>query len=293
MTGFPYTAVSITGTETDHLLWALLAVSFAVMVLVVGLLLLYAIRYREASRADRGNPEGKSWAIEISWTSATLVVFFGLFLWGADLFVRLDGVPDNAIPIYVVGKQWMWKVEHPDGQREINALHVPLGHPIELIMTSEDVIHDFAIPALRIKHDVVPGRYDTLWFQATEAGEYHLFCTQFCGTDHAAMGGMVTVMSEPDYTAWLSAQPNEGNLAALGRAVYLHNGCDGCHEGRGTSGAPPLAEVAGREESWLRDSILHPERRGAVRMPSFEGRIGEEDLAKLVAYVKSLGGGGR
>jgi cytochrome c oxidase subunit 2 len=293
MTGLPYTAASTAGTEIDHLLWAMLAASFAIMALVVGLLLLYAIRYREASRADRSNPEGKSWVIEIGWTAATMVVFFGLFLWGANLYVRLDGVPDHALPIYVVGKQWMWKIEHPDGQREINALHVPIGRPIELIMTSEDVIHDFAIPALRIKHDVLPGRYDTLWFQATEAGEYHLFCTQFCGTDHAAMGGMVTVMSESDYTAWLSAQPSEGTLAALGRAVYLHNGCDGCHDGRGTSGAPPLAKIAGRDDSSLRDAILHPERRGSVRMPSFAGRIGEEDLAKLIAYVKSLGGAQR
>jgi len=291
MTGFPYTAASTTGAETDYLLWAMLAASFAVMALVLGLLLIYAIRYREASRADRSNPEGKSWVLEIGWTSATLVVFFGLFLWGADLYVRLDRVPDDALPIYVVGKQWMWKIEHPDGQREINALHVPLGRPVELIMTSEDVIHDFAIPALRIKHDVLPGRYDTMWFQATEAGEYHLFCTQFCGTDHAAMGGMVTVMSEADYTAWLSSQQTDGSLASLGRAVYLKNGCDGCHDGRGTSGAPPLASVAGIPESSLRDAILHPERKGEVRMPSFSGRIGEDDLFKLMAYIKSLGGG--
>ena len=203
------------------------------------------------------------------------------------------GCRKNALPIYVVGKQWMWKVEHPDGQREINALHVPMGRPVELIMTSEDVIHDFAVPALRMKHDVLPGRYDTLWFQATEAGEYHLFCTQFCGTDHAAMGGMVTVMSEADYAGWLASQQTDGSLAALGRSVYVEHGCGGCHDGHGTSGAPPLSASAGANESTLRDDILHPERKGAVRMPSFDGQIGEEDLARLIAYIKSLGGAGR
>ena len=291
MKDFPFTAASATGAETDHLLWALLAASLAVLLLVCGLMLLYAIRYRAASPADRGNPEGKSWVVEIAWTSATLAVFFALFLWGAGLYIRLDGVPEGALPIYVVGKQWMWKAEYPDGQREINGLHVPAGHPVELIMTSEDVIHDLSIPALRIKHDVLPGRYDTLWFQAAEPGSYHLFCTQFCGTDHAAMGGVVTVMSEADYAGWLASQPSEGSLPALGRAVYLGHGCGGCHDGRGTGGGRSLAVVAGAGEAWLRDAILHPERAGASRMPSFAGQIGEEDLAKLVAYIKSLGNG--
>jgi cytochrome c oxidase subunit 2 len=303
---FPYRAASTAGVETDHLLWAMLAVSLAIMVLVVGLMLLYSIRYRAASHADRSNPEAKSWVIEISWTAATLAVFFGLFLWGADLYVRLDGVPENALPVYVVGKQWMWKVEYPGGQREINALHVPLGRPVELIMSSEDVIHDFSVPALRIKHDVVPGRYDTLWFQATEAGSYHLFCTQFCGTDHAAMGGMVTVMKEPDYSIWLATQQSEGTLASQGRAVFIRDGCDGCHGGRGTVRAPSLAGLFGSpvplsdgrvvraDEAYLRDSILFPGRDVVAGfdnvMPSFEGRIPEEDLVKLVAYIKSLAG---
>jgi cytochrome c oxidase subunit 2 len=303
-TDFPYRAASTAGVETDHLLWAMLAVSLAIMLLVVGLMLLYAIRYRAASHADRSHPEEKSWVIEIGWTAATLAVFFGLFLWGADLYVRLNGVPEHALPIYVVGKQWMWKVEHPDGQREINALHVPLGRPIELIMTSEDVIHDFSVPALRIKHDVLPGRYDTLWFQATEAGDYHLFCTQFCGTDHAAMGGTVTVMTEPDYDSWLAAQQSEGTLAAQGREVFIRDGCDGCHGGRSTVRAPSLAGLFGNpvplsdgrvvraDEAYLRDSILYPGRDivagFANQMPSFAGHISEEDLVKLVAYIKSL-----
>jgi cytochrome c oxidase subunit 2 len=292
MKDLPLNAVSTSGIEIDHLLWALLAASAAIMGLVVGLLVLYAIRYRVASPLDRGGAEEKSWVIELGWTGATLVVFFGLFLWGADLYVRLYGVPDNAYKIYVVGKQWMWKLEYPDGQREINSLHVPIGRPIQLIMTSEDVIHDFSVPALRLKHDVLPGRYDTMWFQATEAGSYHLFCTQFCGTDHASMTGTVTVMSEPDFTQWLAEQENPGSMAELGHTIYLQKGCDGCHGGRGTAGAPPMARVSGVDRDSLHESILHPERRGAKGMPSFAGQIGEEDLLRLIAYIKSLAGEG-
>ena len=271
---------------------------------MVGLLVIYAIRYRAASTVDRGNLAEKSWVIEIGWTAATLLVFFGLFLWGADLYVRLYSPPDNAFRIYVVGKQWMWKLQYPDGQREINSLHVPLGRPVQLIMTSEDVIHDFAVPALRIKHDVLPGRYDTIWFQATEAGTYHLFCTQFCGTDHASMTGSVTVMSEPDFARWLAGQSSDGTLAAQGRSLFIQDGCDGCHSGRGTVRAPSLAGLFGSpvpladgrvvkaDEGYIRDSILFPQRQlvagFAPVMPSFAGRIGEEDLLKLVAYIKSL-----
>lgn len=304
MRDLPFTAVSTSGIEIDHLLWALLATSLAILALVVGLLLLYAIRYRAASPVDRGGAEEKSWVIEIGWTAATLAVFFGLFLWGADLYVRLYGVPDNAFRIYVVGKQWMWKLEYPDGQREINSLHVPLGRPIQLIMTSEDVIHDFSVPALRIKHDVLPGRYDTIWFQATKSGTYYLFCTQFCGTDHASMAGSVTVMSEPDFTRWLAGQDSEGTLAAQGQALFIRDGCDGCHSGRSTVRAPSLAGLSGSpvpladgrvvkaDDAYIRDSILYPKRQVVAGfpavMPSFAGQIGEEDLLKLVAYIKSL-----
>ena len=200
-------AASAHGAEIDRLIWALLSVSAAVLLLVFGLMLIFIIRYRASSPIDRGHPaEERSWRIEIGWTTATLAIFFGLFLWGAALYARIYQPPPDAFKIYVVGKQWMWKVEYPDGQREINSLHVPIGRPVQLILTSEDVIHDFAVPALRIKQDVVPGRYETLWFEATLPGNYHLFCTQFCGTDHAAMGGSVTVMDEASFASWLGAQ---------------------------------------------------------------------------------------
>jgi len=210
-----FTAASTIGSEIDILFWALVLVSAAVLILVFGLMLIFVIRYRAASPVDRGAPaEGKSWRVEVAWTTATLAAFFLLFLWGAHLYVRLYRPPADAFKIYVVGKQWMWKLEYPGGQREINALHVPAGRPVQLLMISEDVIHDFSVPALRLKQDVLPGRYQTLWFEATRPGDYHLFCTQFCGTGHAEMGGSVTVMSEPDFALWLDRQAVGGSLAA-------------------------------------------------------------------------------
>ncbi len=274
----PITAVSTTGGEIDLLIWAMLAASGAVMLLVFGLMLYFIIRYRADSPIDRGHPaEEKSWRLEIGWTSATLLVFFGLFVWGAKLYARIYIAPPDSYKIRVIGKQWMWKLEYPEGQREINSLHVPVGRAIQLIMTSEDVIHDFAVPALRIKQDVVPGRYQSAWFEATTPGVYHLFCTQFCGTEHASMGGRVTVMSEADFAAWLSNQDSAGSLVTEGKQLYISRGCDGCHEGRGTVKAPSLKGIGDRmDETRLRAAILHP----------FTSRPSEDELAELVAYLE-------
>ena len=302
----PLFAASATGMEIDHLIWALLAVSAGMLALVFGLMLLFVIRYRASSPVDRGHPaEEKSWRIEIGWTAATLAAFFGLFLWGDLLYERLYLPPADAFKVFVVGKQWMWKLEYPGGQREINSLHVPAGRPVELILTSEDVIHDFSVPALRVKQDVVPGRYESVWFEATRPGTYHLFCTQFCGTDHAAMGGTVTVLSEADFTQWLGRQDSDGTLAAAGRELFLSRGCDGCHGGRGTVRAPALEGLFGgpvtladggtavADEAYLRDAILRPDRLRVAGypavMPSFAGRLDEDELLKLVAYIESLG----
>ncbi len=297
---------STNSTELDHLMAALLAVSGAVLLLVFGLMLTYVIRYRASSPIDRGCLTDKSWRFEIAWTSATLIIFFGLFVWGARLYLRLYQPPSTALKIDVVAKQWMWKVEHPGGQREINALHLPVGEPVELVMTSEDVIHDFSVPAFRIKHDVLPGRYDTLWVQPTRLGTYPLFCTQFCGLGHAAMTGNVVVMSGPAYAAWRAAQGPADSLARAGQGLFVRYGCDGCHGGRGTVRAPPLAGLYGSpvpladgsvvtaDEQYLRDSILQPRRQVvagyAPVMPSFAGQIDESAVLELVAYIKSLSG---
>ena len=309
---FSLPAASANAPEVDLLLLALLAISCAVLALVFGLMFLYIVKYRAGSAIDRGAIARKTWRIETAWTVATLLIFFGLFIWGADLYVRQFQPPADALKIYVIGKQWMWKVEHAGGQREIDALHLPVGRPIELVMTSEDVIHDFSIPAFRIKHDVLPGRYETLWFIADRPGTYHLFCTQLCGTSHADMVGQIVAMTGPDYQRWLEQNGASETLAVAGKTLFMRYGCSGCHGGNGSGGsqargsvrAPPLSGLYGSsvplsdgtvvtaDDRYIRDSILMPEKQVVASyvpvMPSFAGQIGEDDLLKLIAYIKSL-----
>ena len=309
MSWFGPPEASTGASSVDALIIALLLISLAVLVLVFGLMLKYVVRYRASNRINRGAPEKKTWRFEISWTVATLVAFFGLFLWGADLYITLQTPPHDALKIYVVGKQWMWKAEHNGGQREIDALHVPVNRDIELVMTSEDVIHDFSVPAFRIKHDVLPGRYESLWFRANRVGTYPLYCTQFCGTDHARMTGNVIVMTAPDFQRWLEANGTSQTLVAAGQALFIRLGCDGCHGGRGTVRAPSLVGLYGSpvplsdgttviaDDRYLRDSILEPGKQVVASyqpvMPSFQGQISESDLIAVLAYLKSLAPGGR
>jgi cytochrome c oxidase subunit 2 len=283
----------------------LLATSTLILALVFGLMIVFCVRYRRESGAERGNRLGKTWRLEVAWTFATFVLFLGLYFWGANLYIRMHQPPSDATDIYVVAKQWMWKVEHPGGQREIDALHIPVDRPIRLVMTSQDVIHDFAIPAFRIRQDVLPGRYETMWFEPNEVGEYHLFCAEFCGTEHAHMTGTVTVMEQADYQRWLDAQDAGDTLVSQGAALFRQYGCGGCHGAASTVHAPPLDGLFGRpvpledgsmvtaDERYIRDSILLPKSQIAAGylaiMPSFAGRIGEEDLLKLITYLKSLG----
>jgi cytochrome c oxidase subunit 2 len=302
-------AASDNAPEVDHLLWALLGLSLAVLALVFFLLLRYIVLYRAGSPHDRAAPGNRSWIFESAWTAATLGVFIGPFVWGALLYLHMAQPARDALKIHVIAKQWMWKAEHDGGQREIDALHVPLGRPIELIMTSEDVIHDLSIPAFRIKHDVLPGRYDTLSFTARRAGTYPLYCTQFCGVNHSSMTGVVVVLAPQAYAAWLGRSAVSGTLAQEGRALFVRYGCGGCHADSAaaevpTVRAPALAGLYGTpvpltdgrviraDERYLHDSIVMPNQEVvagyAPIMPSFAGQIGEEDLVKLVAYLESL-----
>lgn len=305
-------AASANAAEVDHLIWALLAISLAVLALVFGLMFRFIVKYRAGSPLDRGAVAEKTWRIETAWTTGTLLVFFGLFVWGADLYVRIFQPPRDALKIYVIGKQWMWKVEHVGGQREINALHIPAGRPIELVMTSEDVIHDFSVPAFRLKHDVLPDRYETLWFTAILPGTYALYCTQFCGLDHSKMTGEVVVLTPPAFQAWLEKNGGAGTLAAEGQLLFMRYGCSGCHGGNGARGsdtqstvrapslqglygaAVPLSDgtVVVADDRYIHDSIVEPQSQivagYAPLMPSFAGQIGEEDLVKLISYIKSL-----
>ncbi|QGM96780.1 cytochrome c oxidase subunit II [Methylocystis parvus] len=302
--------------EIDYLILALVLASAAILALVYGLILVYMFRYHAGSKAARGAPSRKSWRFEIAWTLATMAVFFGLFLWGADLYVRLFQAPADALQIYVVAKQWMWKAEHVGGQRELNALHIPIGRPVQLVMTSQDVIHDFSVPAFRIKRDVLPGRYQSLWFQADRPGAYKLFCTQLCGAGHATMTGEVFAMTAPAFEQWLGGARTTtvagASMASEGEALFMRLGCSGCHgaHGEGASGAiraPALIGLYGSrvrltsgatavaDDRYIRDSILEPDKEIVAGfepvMPSFAGQIDEEQLMRLDAFIKSLRNG--
>ena len=290
--------------EVDWLFFGLLLVTGLTFFLLMFLLVRFMVRYREGSDAERRPAGEKGWHWEIGWTGASLVVFVAFAAWGANLFFRLYQPPAGAIEIFVVAKQWMWKVQHSGGQREIDELHVPVGRPVRLIMSSEDVIHSFFIPAFRIKHDVVPGRYETLWFEAVKTGTFGLLCAEYCGTLHSGMLGRVVAMEPRDFAAWLDTQPGSDGLAQEGAALFRSLGCSGCHGPGGTVRAPPMQGLYGHpvpladgrvvtaDERYIRDSILLPKAEVAAGyadiMPSFAGQIREEDLVRIVAYIKSL-----
>jgi cytochrome c oxidase subunit 2 len=237
------------------------------------------------------------------------VIPFGLtmimFSWGANIFFRESRPPNDALDIYVVGKQWMWKLQHMEGRREINELHVPIGRAIKLTMTSEDVIHSFFVPDFRLKQDVVPGRFSTLWFQPTKPGRYHLFCAEYCGTRHSGMIGWVYVMEPQDYQNWLSGGAPEGSMADAGHKLFQDLACSNCHKDDATGRCPPLANLFGRtvqltgggtvkvDESYIRESILQPTAKVAAGyqpiMPTFQGLVTEEGIVQLIEYIKSIG----
>ena len=292
-------------SQIDFLFASLLVITALTVGLVFFLLLFFANKYRHGSNAVRHEPTKKTWRFEVAWTTATLLIFVGLAVWGGTLYVHLYNPPADALQIFIVGKQWMWKAQHPGGQREINELHVPAGQDVRLVMASQDVIHSFYIPALRIKQDVVPGRYETMWFRADKVGRYHLFCAEYCGTDHAHMGGWLTVMNPREFSEWLRMQGGQQTLAAQGQELFRRYGCSGCHDPGGTIRAPQLEGVFGSpvplsdgrvviaDERYVRDSILNPKAQVAAGyapvMPTFAGQVNEDDLARLVAYIESIG----
>lgn len=290
--------------EVDHLFLALCAFTLLLGGFLTILVVSYAVRYRAGSPADRSGRRARSLPLEIAWISATVVVAFGLFIWGAAGFLDDKRLPPDALVIDGLAKQWMWKFRHPGGQGEINALHIPVGRPVVVSLSAEDVIHSFFVPAFRVKQDAVPGRTTELWFQATEPGQYHLFCAEYCGTEHSKMTGWIFAMTPQAYADWLDAQPAGESPAAEGKRLFSALGCSGCHGAGAEVRAPDLAGIWGRpvatdsgvvtaDAAYVRDSILQPERRIAAgyapRMPSFDGLIDEGELQSLIAYIRSMG----
>jgi cytochrome c oxidase subunit II len=281
-----------------------MAVCGSVGLLVAVLLIYFCIRYRRRS-GELGNPAdtNQSRLLEWFWTLTPLGIFAVMFAWGGEVYLSAYSAPEDTTPIYVVAKQWMWKFQHPEGQREIDTLHVPLGKPIKLLLISEDVIHSFFVPAFRIHMDVLPQRYTSVWFQATEPGEYHLFCSQFYGTNHSSMVGRVIVMGAAEYQQWLNYDA-EGSLALRGRQVFLQYRCLSCHSADANARGPVLENLFGKmvtldngtavwaDHNYIRDAILHPSAQiiAGYRdiMPPYDGQINEEQVLALIAYIQSL-----
>ncbi len=265
----------------------------------------FAIKYRRRHDEEIGVAIHGSLALELLWSFIPLVIAMVMFAWGAKVFFDLYRPPAGAMEIFVVGKQWMWKVQHADGQREINELHVPVGRPVKLMMGSEDVIHSYYIPAFRVKADVIPGRYNSMWFTATKPGRYHLFCAEYCGTKHSGMIGWVTAMEPADFQVWLGGGAGTATSPiAAGEKLFQDLACNTCHQAGPQARGPLLTGIYGKpvelqgggtvtiDDAYLRESIVNPQAKVVAGfqpiMPTFQGMVTEEQLLQLIAYVKSL-----
>ena len=300
----PESASTYSG-DVDALYFYISGVTVFFTLLISFVIIFFVIKYRRRNPTEIPRPIEGSMKLETLWSVIPLLIAMTIFFWGAKVYFNQYRPPQNAIEVYDVGKQWMWKFQHATGQREINELHIPVGRKIRLIMATEDVIHDVFVPAFRIKTDVVPGRYTTEWFEATKPGRYHFFCAEYCGMNHSGMGGYVVVMDPTEFENWLSGNANQMSPAAAGQQMFESLGCASCHGANAEGGrGPALLGVYGNnvtlnngtavraDEGYVRESILNPQAKivtgfGPI-MPSFQGQLSEEQLLQLVAYVKSL-----
>lgn len=315
----PPQASSVAG-QVDLFFFFMVAVSTFFTVLIATLLLVFAIRYHksravtaqgvgddvEIGHDPHGHGSG-AMILEIVWTVIPLAIAMVMFVWGSALYFTLVRPPSDAIQMYAVGKQWMWKFQHPEGKREINELHVPLGQDVKITLSSEDVLHSLFFPTFRVKQDVVPGRYTQLWFRPTQLGTFHIFCAEYCGTQHSGMIGQVVVMEPEKYEAWLAGDSATSGqtLAQVGEKLFTERACATCHLDNGQGRGPSLVGVAGStvklegggeavaDDTYLRESILNPANKIVAGfqplMPTFQGQLSEEQLVQLLAYIKSLG----
>jgi cytochrome c oxidase subunit 2 len=297
-------AASPMARQVDLLYLGLVIISAFYMAIIFLPMIYFLFKYRRGHPANRRPIRIKTWKVEVVWTVIPFLMMMGLFGWAATLYYQMERVPSGTLESVVVGKQWMWKIQHAEGNREINELHVPLGRTMKLTMTSEDVIHSFFLPAFRVKQDVVPGRYVTEWFQPDRLGTYHIFCAEYCGTEHSLMGGRIIVMTPADYDQWLAAGRPSETLAASGERLFRQLGCSGCHVGNSIVKAPSLEGLFGKpvpladgriitaDERYIRDCILLQSEKPAgfaPVMPVYQGHINEEELLQVIAYIKSLG----
>jgi cytochrome c oxidase subunit 2 len=307
---------STVAPHVDALMLFALGVTIFFSVLIAALIVFFSTKYHHRRAADRKDPPTFHLGLEIAWTGIPLLIVMTMFIWGSGLFLHIRRPPDNALEMFVVAKQWMWKLQHPEGKREINELHIPVGYPIRLTMISQDVIHSLFVPDFRVKQDVLPGRYTSLWFEAAHPGTYHLFCSQYCGAAHSAMIGHVIAMAPADYERWLSAAPTnsasgavgapDAAMVAAGAKLFSNLRCMDCHHADNSGRGPSLKGLPDRrvvldngrgvnaDDAYLRESILLSNAK-IVRgyqaiMPAFQGVVDEDEILQLIAYIKSLKG---
>jgi cytochrome c oxidase subunit 2 len=300
---FPVAASKQAG-EIDALYWFLTIISTVMTVVIFVAVGFFAYKYRRRANVHPTQIEGST-KLELTWSILPFLVMLIMFAWGAQLFFAAQQPPKDAMEIFVTGKQWMWKVQYPSGGSEIDELHVPVNQPVKLTMASEDVIHSFSIPAFRVRHDVVPGHYDSLWFTASKPGRYRLFCTEYCGLEHSGMVGWVNVMEEREYANWMSGGGTGGSLSQQGEALFAQYGCSTCHLMDQQGRCPVLRGLYNKpvqlndgrtvlaDDAYLRESILDPNAKIAAGfepniMPNFKGQISEQNVIQLIAYIKSL-----
>src|SRR5712672_3876271 len=291
--------------QVDNLVYFMIAVCVFFAVVICAAVIYFIFKYQRKTPDEIGAAIHGDLMLEIAWIVLPFPLLLVMFGWGAAIYVDYRHTPTDTLDVYVIGKQWMWKLQQPDGRKEINELHVPVGRNVRLIMGSEDVIHDFSVPSFRVKMDVVPGHYNTMWFRPTKVGKYHFFCSQYCGTDHAVMGGWVTVMEPMDYSAWLSGSSDaSANPVAGGEKLFVEKACNTCHLPDGTGRAPSLNGLYGAkvlladgstvtaDDAYLRESVLNPQAKIVAGyqplMPTFQGQMTEEQILNLTAYIKSL-----
>src|SRR5687768_8491648 len=295
---------STMAADVDRLYWFIVGVTAFFAILVCVLVVYFAVRYRTQDPLKVGSPITGSIPLELAWSVIPFLISVVIFAWAAQVFFDLSRPPDQTLEIYATGKRWMWKFQHLDGKAEINELHVPLGRPVKVTFTSEDVLHSLFFPSFRVKADAIPGRYSTVWFNATKTGEWHIFCAEYCGTRHSGMIGTVTVMEPAAYQAWLSGAGGGGTLASRGERLFSELACNTCHLGDGSGRGPSLfnkfgtqeqlanGSVVNVDESYVRESILTPQMKVVAGyqpvMPTFQGLLNEESVMALIEYVKSL-----
>lgn len=313
MNNFPIAppAASTHAAGVDALFFVLIALALVFTGIVAGMIFFLAYRYRRGNKVDRSRPPSHSTFLEVTWSVIPLILGLGVFVWGAKLFANVYTPPADAMEITAIGKQWMWHLQHANGVRENNELHVPVGKPVKLTMISQDVIHSFFVPAFRIKRDVIPGRYSTVWFEPTKPGRYYLFCAEYCGTAHSEMGGYITVMEPAEFQQWLSDNSNGTKVATTqktmveaGKEIYEQLNCGSCHGLVDGPKGPTLVNIyntqrklttgkyAKADDAYLRESILNPNLQITAGyegvMPVYNNQLTEDKVLQLIAYIKTL-----